>query len=95
MFRAGAFKATRGSNMALSTTKRRSMPDTSVIGLQTQRLFLRQWHEGDLPPFVQLNADPRVMEFYPRPLTREESDETARKIQSLIASADGVYGRSS
>ena len=71
------------------------MPDTSVIGLQTQRLFLRQWHEGDLPPFAQLNADPRVMEFYPRPLTREESDETARKIQSLIASADGVYGRSS
>lgn len=71
------------------------MPDTSVIGLQTQRLFLRQWREGDLPPSVQLNADPRVMEFYPRPLTREESGETARKIQSLIASADGVYGRSS
>ncbi|WP_299580434.1 GNAT family N-acetyltransferase [uncultured Microbulbifer sp.] len=40
----------------------------------TERLQLRQWREEDKPAFAELNADPRVMEFFPALLTRQESD---------------------
>ena len=43
--------------------------------LRTPRLLLRQWREADLEPFAALNADPRVMEFLPAALTRDESDD--------------------
>ena len=42
--------------------------------LVTDRLLLRRWREADREIFARINADPRVMEFYPAPLTREESD---------------------
>ena len=42
--------------------------------LLTERLSLRQWREEDREPFAALNADPRVMQHFPAPLTREQSD---------------------
>jgi RimJ/RimL family protein N-acetyltransferase len=42
--------------------------------LETPRLILRPWREADREPFARMNADPRVMEFFPSILTREESD---------------------
>jgi RimJ/RimL family protein N-acetyltransferase len=57
----------------------------SIIELETPRLLLRQWRDDDLEPFAELNSDLRVMEFYPRPLTKQESDEMAHRIRSLIA----------
>jgi len=42
--------------------------------LATERLLLRGWREEDLEPFAKLNADPRVMEYFPSTMTREESD---------------------
>ncbi|MDH5325549.1 MAG: GNAT family N-acetyltransferase [Gammaproteobacteria bacterium] len=51
---------------------------------QTTRLKLRQWREDDLPLFAKMNADPVVMEFYPRTLTVDESNAMARKIMGLI-----------
>lgn len=42
--------------------------------LRTERLLLRRWRESDRLPFRQMNADPRVMEFFPEPLTAEASD---------------------
>lgn len=42
--------------------------------LRSERLLLRQWRESDRLPFRQLNADPRVMEFFPEPLAAEASD---------------------
>jgi RimJ/RimL family protein N-acetyltransferase len=42
--------------------------------LRTERLVLRPWRESDRAPFAELNADPDVMEFFPAPLTRAESD---------------------
>jgi len=42
--------------------------------LPTERLLLRRWHDADRLPFQQVNADPRVMEFFPEPLTAEASD---------------------
>ena len=41
--------------------------------LTTARLRLRQWREEDLAPFAALNADPQVMEFFPKaPDSRRE-----------------------
>ena len=48
--------------------------------LNTPRLTLRPWRATDLEPFAALNADPRVMEFMPAPLTRDESDAFAARI---------------
>ncbi len=45
--------------------------------LRTTRLLLRPWRPSDLEPFAALNADPRVMEHFPAPLSREESDAFA------------------
>jgi RimJ/RimL family protein N-acetyltransferase len=44
-------------------------------------LLLRQWHESDRAPFQKLNADPRVMEFMPAPLSPEESDRLIDRIE--------------
>lgn len=48
--------------------------------LATARLALRRWRSSDLAEFARLNADPRVMEFLPRLLSREESDAFAARI---------------
>lgn len=59
------------------------MPDTDpnrdemvapVPRLAGERVVLRGWLPDDLAPFAALNADLRVMEHYPSPLTRAQSD---------------------
>ncbi len=52
--------------------------------LETDRLLLRQWQPTDREPFAKLNADPKVMEFFPNLLSREASDAMADQIQALI-----------
>jgi RimJ/RimL family protein N-acetyltransferase len=42
--------------------------------IETPRLILRPWRESDREPFARMNADARVMEFFPAMLSREESD---------------------
>ncbi len=59
------------------------VPDVPVI--RTPRLLLRGWRSTDLEPFAQLNADEEVMEHFPKPLTRQESDELAGRIASGFA----------
>jgi RimJ/RimL family protein N-acetyltransferase len=49
--------------------------------LRSERLLLRWWTPADHEPFARLNADPRAMEFFPKILTREESDAVAFRIQ--------------
>ncbi|HEX4020855.1 MAG TPA: GNAT family N-acetyltransferase [Acidobacteriaceae bacterium] len=53
--------------------------------LQTERLILRPWREDDLEPFAQMNADPRVREFFSSTLTREQSDAAIRRYQDQYA----------
>ncbi len=55
-----------------------------LIEVETKRLRLRQWNLADREPFAVLNADPRVMEFFPAPLARAESDAMADRCQLLI-----------
>lgn len=50
--------------------------------LETDRLLLRPWQDSDLEPFAALNQDPEVMEFFPKRLSRQESDELVSQIQS-------------
>ncbi|HSJ01431.1 MAG: GNAT family N-acetyltransferase [Verrucomicrobium sp.] len=54
------------------------------VRLETDRLVLRQWQDSDIEPYAALNADARVMEHFPAPLTREASDAMALKCQKLI-----------
>jgi len=55
-----------------------------MVTLKTKRLILRPWRETDLKPFAELNADPKVMEYFPSTLSSEESDSLAHRIQSKM-----------
>ena len=52
--------------------------------IRTERLILRPWQEDDLEPFAQLNADPRVREYFPGILSREESDASVKLASNHI-----------
>jgi RimJ/RimL family protein N-acetyltransferase len=49
---------------------------------RTNKLILRRWRASDRLPFAQLNADSRVMKFFPRPLSAQESDLLVDQIES-------------
>ncbi|MDK1286263.1 GNAT family N-acetyltransferase [Pseudoalteromonas umbrosa] len=55
-----------------------------ILEPKTKRLLLRQWVSDDLNAFYAMSSDPEVMKFFPHTLNREESDDTAKKCQSLI-----------
>ena len=45
---------------------------------------MRPWRENDRAPFAAMNADPRVMEYFPRISTRDESDAGFDRIVSRM-----------
>ena len=51
--------------------------------ITTDRLILRPWKDSDFLPFAEMNADPRVREFFPSLLTPEESDAAIRRVQAI------------
>lgn len=62
------------------------------IAIETPRLLLRRWKEADREPFARLNADPRVMNFFPNVLSREESDGMAVRIDRvMVRRGFGLY----
>lgn len=40
---------------------------------ETKRLILRNWINSDIEPFIKLNQDQKVMEFFPNCYTKDES----------------------
>jgi len=50
--------------------------------IRTERLRLRAWSDQDLEPFAAMNADARVMEHMPAPLSREESCAMVARIRA-------------
>jgi RimJ/RimL family protein N-acetyltransferase len=50
--------------------------------IRTERLVLRRWQESDSEPFAVINADLEVMEHFPSPLTRAESDAYIERVES-------------
>lgn len=54
------------------------------VPIETSRLLLRGWRDADREPFARITADPRVMEFFPAPLTRAESDAMVDRAQANL-----------
>jgi len=50
--------------------------------LTSERLGFRKFQPADLPIFAAMNASKEVMEFFPNPLTTEESDGLANRINT-------------
>ncbi|WP_426235692.1 GNAT family N-acetyltransferase [Pararhizobium sp. DWP1-1-3] len=55
-----------------------------MIILETERLRIRNWLETDRPLFAEINADPKVMEFFPRRRPREEADALMDEVRRRI-----------
>jgi RimJ/RimL family protein N-acetyltransferase len=53
--------------------------------IETDRLLLRPWRDSDREPLHHLNSDPRVMEFFPSTLTRDESDAAIARYDAHFA----------
>jgi RimJ/RimL family protein N-acetyltransferase len=53
--------------------------------IRTARLLLRPWQMADREPFARLNADPRVMEHFSSPLSSDDSDALADRLEAEIA----------
>jgi RimJ/RimL family protein N-acetyltransferase len=45
----------------------------SEFEIRTARLRIRSWRDDDFEAYAAMNADPRVMEFYPSVVSRDES----------------------
>lgn len=52
--------------------------------LSTPRLRLRPWRDEDVAPFAALNADPRVMEYFPAVLSLAETEVTVARIRAYF-----------
>ncbi len=56
-----------------------------VLPIETPRLLLRAWRTEDRVPFARLNADWRVMRYFPATLSAAESDALADRIEAHFA----------
>ncbi len=52
--------------------------------IETPRLILRNWRDGDFEPWAALNADPEVLRHFPSTHTRIESDAMAARNRDYI-----------
>lgn len=50
--------------------------------IETPRLILRSWQEGDIAEFARLNNDERVMEFFLKALSYDETMDFYNRIQA-------------
>jgi RimJ/RimL family protein N-acetyltransferase len=51
--------------------------------ITTERLILRPWKNEDLLPYAEMNADPRVREFFRSVLTPQQSEAEIRYWQTI------------
>ncbi|MGE5183273.1 MAG: GNAT family N-acetyltransferase [Acidobacteriota bacterium] len=52
--------------------------------IETERLLLRPWRDGDREPFAAMGRDPDVMACFPSLLTREQSDGLVDRVIATI-----------
>jgi ribosomal-protein-alanine N-acetyltransferase len=55
--------------------------------IKTDRLGLRRWRANDLPLFIELNRDARVMKYFPSVLTPEESKASLERYEKHLEDA--------
>jgi RimJ/RimL family protein N-acetyltransferase len=60
------------------------MTEQTII-LETKRLRLRNWQEDDRNLFREINADSKVMEFFPFRRSYAEADALMAKLNGMIA----------
>ena len=60
------------------------MEQPSSYILSTERIGLRRWVTSDQEPFIRMNADPAVMEYFPRLYTPEESIAMIGRIDAFF-----------
>ncbi len=61
---------------------------SAVAILSSDRVRLRLWRDEDREAFAAMNADARVMEFFPSRLSRVESDAMVDRIQAHFSHRD-------
>lgn len=60
--------------------------------IETNRLGLRNWMDTDIPVFVEMNKDPKVMEYFPKVLSEEETMAMLDRIkQHFIDNGFGLF----
>jgi ribosomal-protein-alanine N-acetyltransferase len=52
--------------------------------IETPRLILRQWRDTDYLPFAEMSANPELMRYFPKVLTRAESNAYIDKLKAII-----------
>lgn len=55
-----------------------------MTALRGDRVLLRGWRDDDLDAFAAPNADPRVMEYFPKLLSRDETAAMTARMQAAI-----------
>lgn len=60
------------------------MHSISSYILSTDRLGLRRWTAKDIEPFIRMNGDAAVMQYFPRIYTREESIAMVGRIEAFF-----------
>lgn len=64
--------------------------DTTYI--ETERLILRSWRVTDRAVFAEINSNNKVMKYFPKPLSIEESNGFVDRINSEFEETDfGLY----
>ena len=63
-----------------------------MIYIETERLILRSWKQEDLPLFIAMNKDQRVMHYFPTALSNAETGAFYNRIQNEFESNGwGLY----
>jgi 3-dehydroquinate dehydratase/shikimate dehydrogenase len=52
--------------------------------IETARPVLRGWTDADVEPWAQMNADPRVMEFFASTIAPERSREQTQQMRAEL-----------
>lgn len=67
-------------------------PEEACLFPESSRLKFRAWKEEDFPFFAAMNANPRVMRFFPAVMTEEESRTMWNRLRAeLDEKGYGVY----
>ena len=61
------------------------------MSIETERLIIRNYSEGDLEALAALLGHPETMAFWPRPLARDEA--AAWLARNIERRETGIYGR--